>query len=184
MIRNLILAGALLALAACAPAGSDEPPLPVAMTEATLGHYCQMNLLEHPGPKAQVHLVGVSEPVFFSQVRDAIAYQRMPEQSHAIRAIYVSDMGDAPSWEEPGADNWISADDAVYVVDAAVRGGMGAPELVPFSTREQALAFIAEHGGSTTTLEAVPDAMVLAPVEFELDEDGDFRPPHEHTHSH
>ncbi|WP_409998019.1 nitrous oxide reductase accessory protein NosL, partial [Escherichia coli] len=25
------------------------------MTEEALGHYCQMNLTEHPGPKAQVH---------------------------------------------------------------------------------------------------------------------------------
>lgn len=184
MTRHLILAGALLALAACAPAGSDKPPLPVAMTEATLGHYCQMNLLEHPGPKAQVHLVGVAEPVFFSQVRDAIAYQRMPEQSHGIRAIYVSDMGAAPSWEAPGEDNWIPAESAVYVVGAEIVGGMGAPELVPFADDTQAMAFVARHGGSTTTLDAIADAMVLAPVEFEQDEDGDFRAPLVQSHAH
>ena len=41
----------------------------------------------------------------------------------------------------------------------------------------EALAFIAGHGGSHMTLEAIPDAMVLAPVEFEMDEDGDFHAP-------
>ncbi len=184
MTRTAILLSAFLALAACSPKGADGPPQPVAMTEETLGHYCQMNLTEHPGPKAQVHLAGLAEPLFFSQVRDAIAYQRMPEQSHAIRAIYVSDMGAAPSWEEPGTENWIIAESAVYVVDADIVGGMGAPELVPFSTPDQALAFMADHGGSRMTLETIPDAMVLAPVEFEMDDNGDFRAPHAHAHTH
>lgn len=183
MIQRLAFLAALLALAAC-NAQNAGPPSPVTMTEEALGHYCQMNLLEHPGPKAQVHLSGISEPLFFSQVRDAIAYQRMPEQSHAITAIYVSDMAAAPSWELPGADNWIAADSAVFVVGATVVGGMGAPELVPFSSPETAQAFIAEHGGTPVKLEAVPDAMVLAPVEFEMDEDGNFLAPEGHTQSH
>jgi copper chaperone NosL len=183
MTQRLTLLAALLALAAC-NAQNAGPPSPVSMTEEALGHYCQMNLLEHPGPKAQIHLSGISEPLFFSQVRDAIAYQRMPEQSHAITAIYVSDMAAAPSWEFPGADNWIDADGAVYVVGATLVGGMGAPELVPFSSRETAQAFIAEHGGTPVTLEAVPDAMVLAPVEFEMDEDGNFLAPEGHAQSH
>jgi copper chaperone NosL len=184
MTKRLAILAAFLAVAACSPQNAAGPPPAVAMTEEALGHYCQMSLLEHPGPKAQVHLAGIAEPLFFSQVRDAIAYQRMPEQSHAITAIYVSDMGAAPSWELPGADNWISADSAVYVIGATIVGGMGAPELVPFSTEERAQAFIAEHGGMSVALEAVPDAMVLAPVEFELDEEGNFLAPHDHSQTH
>lgn len=177
MTRVLLAACAVLALAACREEEVVRP-LPVTMTAEALGHYCQMNLLEHPGPKAQVHLEGVAEPLFFSQVRDAIAYQRMPEQSHAITAVYVSDMGAAPSWEEPGADNWIAADTAVYVVGATVTGGMGAPELVPFSDRAAAQAFVTRAGGELLSLEAVPDETVLAPVEFDVDSDGNFIPPH------
>jgi copper chaperone NosL len=168
MIRPALIALSLLALAACREDGSAALPQPVAMTEEAIGHYCQMGLLEHPGPKAQVHLDGVPWPLFFSQVRDAIAYQRMPEQSHFIRVIHVSDMG-APgaSWEHPGAENWIDAASALYVVGADVVGGMEAPELVPFSDRTAADAFVARHGGKVLTLADISDSEVLAPVAFE-----------------
>ena len=176
MTRVLLTLLAALALAACKEELAERPD-PVPMTAEAVGHYCQMNLLEHPGPKAQVHLEGLPDPLFFSQVRDAIAYQRMPEQSHAITAIYVSDMGAAPSWEHPGAQNWTAAEKAVYVIGATIVGGMGAPELVPFTDRAAAQTFVVEHGGEILTLDAVPDDAVLAPVEFELDADGNFIPP-------
>ncbi len=165
MIRPGLLALALIGLAACREEEADLPG-PVPLTVEAVGHFCQMDLLEHPGPKAQAHLVGMPHPLFFSQVRDVVAYQRMPEQSHVVAVAYVSDMG-APgaSWEDPGAKNWIAASDAVYVVGSAVAGGMGAPELVPFSRSEDAVAFAARHGGQVLTLDAIPDAAVLAPVE-------------------
>jgi copper chaperone NosL len=176
MTRLLLVAIAVL-LAACSPEEAARPPAPVAMTRDTLGHYCQMNLLEHPGPKAQVHLDGMAAPLFFSQVRDAVAYQRSPEQSHPILAVYVSDMAKAESWEEPGAGNWIAGETAFYVAGAALQGGMGAPELVPFSTRDAAADFAARHGGRVVTLDEIPDEDVLAPVEFATDADGNFLPP-------
>ena len=73
-MRHLVLVlASMLALAACR---NESDPLPgsVALTSEALGHYCQMTLLEHPGPKAQVHLDGMPAPLFYSQVRDAIAY--------------------------------------------------------------------------------------------------------------
>jgi len=169
---------ALLALAACREEVA-ELPAPVAMTEEAVGHYCQMDLFEHPGPKGQVHLAGLPDPLFFSQVRDAIAYQRMPEQSHMIAVIYVSDMG-APGaqWDDPGVENWIAADAAHYVVGSTIAGGMGAPELVPFADEALARAFAAQHGGEVLRLGAIPDAEVLAPVELEgdigADDDADW----------
>ena len=176
MRRALILIG-VLGLAACREDTAGVPD-PVPMTAEAIGHYCQMDLLEHPGPKAQVHLDGMpGAPLFFSQVRDAVAYQRMPEQSHAITAIYVSDMARAPSWEDPGAANWLRLDLAHLVVGATVPGGMGAPELVPFGTPEAAAAFAREHGGRVATLAEIDDRDVLAPVEMLLDENGDFIAP-------
>ncbi|PKP73127.1 MAG: copper resistance protein CopZ [Alphaproteobacteria bacterium HGW-Alphaproteobacteria-6] len=176
MNRLTFAALAVLALGACKE-DLAGPPLPVTMTAAAVGHYCQMDILEHPGPKAQVHLAGLPDPLFFSQVRDAVAYQRMPEQSHAIVAIYVSDMGKAPSWDDPGAANWTAAGDAVFVVGATVPGGMGAPELVPFAEPAAAAAFAARNGGEVMTLDRVPDRIVLAPVDVALDADGNFIPP-------
>ncbi|MCL4675174.1 MAG: nitrous oxide reductase accessory protein NosL [Pararhodobacter sp.] len=169
MTRKFLLVLALLALGACRDEVAALPD-PVEMTAEAVGHYCQMNVLEHPGPKAQVHLVGMVNPLFFSQVRDAIAYQRMPEQSHAIQAIYVSDMGGGADWDNPGIDNWIIATTAHYVIGAAVAGGMGAPELVPFSTLAEAEAFARLHGGTIAGLNDIPDDMVLAPVEFDIDQ--------------
>ncbi|MFA5537627.1 MAG: nitrous oxide reductase accessory protein NosL [Gemmobacter sp.] len=176
--RPALAALALLALAACREE-VVEVPAPVTMTAEAVGHFCQMDLLEHPGPKAQVHLAGMPYPLFFSQVRDAIAYQRMPEQSHAITVIYVNDMGAAgASWEDPGNDNWTLAEGAFYVVGAAVEGGMGAPELVPFTSREMAEEFTARNGGEVLMLAEISDDEVLAPVEFEgdvgADDDSDF----------
>ena len=162
MIRSrAIFLSAALILSACRPDVAAVPD-PVPMTAEAVGHFCQMNLLEHEGPKAQVHLKSVMHPLFFSQVRDAIAYQRMPEQSDEIIGIYVNDMG-APgaSWAAPGADNWILAGDAVYVTGSRQRGGMGAPELVPFSDPDKARAYIAQYGGQLRELSQILDSEVL-----------------------
>ena len=79
MKRALILSLSLslLALAACKEEVVQTTD-PVGLTAESIGHFCQMNLLEHPGPKAQVHLEGLpGAPLFFSQVRDAVAYARL-----------------------------------------------------------------------------------------------------------
>lgn len=132
--RRAIFLSAALILSACRPDVAAVPD-PVPMTAEAVGYFCQMNLLEHEGPKAQVHLKSVMHPLFFSQVRDAIAYQRMPEQSDEIIGIYVNDMG-APgaSWAAPGADNWILAGDAVYVTGSRQRGAWARPSWCRFPT--------------------------------------------------
>lgn len=164
-MKRVLASICLVTLAACQDE-TAEMPQAIAMTASAVGHFCQMNMLEHPGPKAQVHLDGLpGAPLFFSQVRDAIAYLRMPEQSHEIAAIYVSDMGQAPSWQSPGHDNWITAESAVYVLGSARVGGMGAPELVPFADAKSAGTFADRHGGRIVSLGDIPDDAVLAPVQ-------------------
>lgn len=155
----------LLALAACR---EDEAarPSPVALTAETAGHFCQMTLLEHPGPKAQVHFEEhPGQPFFFSQVSDAVAYRRMPEQDGTIVAIYVSDMGAAASWEAPGAGNWIDAESATYVVGSSRLGGMGAPELVPFADAVKAADFAAAYGGTLHSFADIPDSAIPGAVQ-------------------
>ncbi|WP_417806359.1 nitrous oxide reductase accessory protein NosL [Thioclava sp.] len=167
-MKSTLLAVALIALVACRDEAADLPS-PTTMTAAAVGHYCQMNLLEHVGPKAQVYLAGMPQPLFFSQIRDAIAYQRLPEQSDTIRVIYVSDMGSAPSWDAPGADNWINAADAFYVLGSTRTGGMGAPEFIPFTSTTEAEKFATRYGGTVMQLDEIPDADVLTPVEIAPD---------------
>ena len=165
----------ILLLAACREAVVQTTD-PVALTPDAVGHFCQMNLLEHEGPKGQVHLEGLpGAPLFFSQVRDVVAYLRLPEQTHRILAVWVNDMG-APgaTWESPGATNWIDGHKAHYVVGSARDGGMGAPELVPFADRRAALDFAARHGGNVMGLEAIPESAVIAPVPDDGETDADF----------
>jgi copper chaperone NosL len=172
-LRPALIVAALALLSAC----KEEVVLDTApqdMTPETLGHYCQMNLLEHPGPKAQVFLEGNPAPLFFSQVRDAIAYMRGPEQVAPIVAVYVNDMGRAgATWDQPGDGNWIPADKAVYVIGSTREGGMGAPETVPFSSRGSAEAFVQADGGRVLALTDITDDMVLAPVQTGANDETD-----------
>jgi copper chaperone NosL len=138
-MKRLLILARCLGVSACKEEVVQDTT-PVQLTAETLGHFCQMNLLEHPGPKAQVHLEGMpGTPLFFSQVRNAIAYARLPQHSHPNLAIQVNDMG-APgaTWKVPGQGNWIEADDAFVVLGSAREGGMGAPKAVPFGTCDAA----------------------------------------------
>jgi copper chaperone NosL len=167
-MKRAVLILLVLMLAACKEEVAALPE-PVVLSEGALGHFCQMDLLEHPGPKAQVHLDGLpGAPLFFSQVRDAVTYARLPEQSHEIRAIFVNDMAVAPSWDDPGAANWIPADSALYVVGSSRAGGMGAPEFVPFSSAAAAAAFADQHGGTVMSLAEIPDAAIFAPATSDI----------------
>ena len=160
----------VLLLAACQE-DTARAPDPVAMTGEALGRFCMMQLDQHPGPKAQIHLAGLPDPIFFTQVRDALAYFKGPERDADILAFYVSDMGAATSWEAPGIDNWTDATTAHFVTGAAVTGGMGAPEIVPFARADAARAFAGREGGEVMTLDAIPSGIVLAPVDFTLEEE-------------
>ncbi len=157
----------LLALSACKEEGAASAiPPPIELTEEAAGHYCQMIILEHEGPKAQVHVAGYPDPFWFPQVRDGLAFLKSPEQLGEILVVYVNDMGAARSWADPGEGNWIRARDAFFVVGSDAKGGMGAPEIVPFATREGAEAFALEHGGKVMTLDEIPVDAVLSPIDL------------------
>ena len=59
----------------------------------------------------------------------------LPEEPKDIRAIYVSDMAKAPNWDKPGANNWVDAKQASFVIGSRMQGGMGGDEAVPFSDK-------------------------------------------------
>ena len=157
----------LLLLSACNEQSAKQVvPAPIAMTEEALGHYCSMNILEHTGPKAQIHLKGLLFPIWFSQVRDAIAFTRLPEETHEPVVVYVNDMGKSERWDFPGDDTWIDIQKAFFVINSSRTGGMGAPETVPFGTEAAAKSFSGKHGGEIVRLADIPDAYVLGPVDL------------------
>ena len=155
---------AALALAGCWEEEVVVKPAAIELTREAAGHYCQMTVLDHHGPKAQIHLAGLSQPVWFTQIRDAVAFTLLPEETSEVAAFYVTDMSRA-SWDEPPRDNWIPAETAFYVIESQRKGGMGGPEAVPFGAREAADKFAANNGGRVVTYAEIPKDYVLSPVD-------------------
>lgn len=179
-MRRGTIAAAFLGVLALAGCGSEEQaamPQPFALTESAIGRYCGMNVLEHAGPKGQIILGEIPEPIWFSSARDAVAFTKLPEEPKNVAAIYVSDMAQAPSWDEPGAENWIDATQAFFVIGSSVRGGMGAEEAVPFSTAAAAGRFVEENGGHVFRFADIPSDYVLGNMETNPGAGEDPAPP-------
>jgi copper chaperone NosL len=81
------------------------------------------------------------------------------------------------NWHQPEPGTWTEARDAWFVIDSDRRGGMGAPEAVPFSHEDAAEAFRTAHGGSIVRFDDIPQDYVLGPVEL------DDQPSGHSTHS-
>ena len=160
LVTMFAFAGAALVLAGCGEAEIAAAPEPAKLTRDATGHYCRMIVADHKGPKGQIHLAGRKAPIWFSSVRDTIAFTMLPEESKRIAAIYVNDMSNTP-WEEPGPGTWIAAKSAVYVIGSTKRGGMGAAEAVPFKTAEAAKAFAAKFGGHVVAFAKIPREYIL-----------------------
>jgi len=138
----------------------EVPPAQTLTREAT-GYYCLMTVVNHSGPKAQIILSDQPQAIWFTSVRDAIAFTLSPEEPKNIAAIYVNDMTDA-DWNNPGADNWIDAKKAWYVTGSKQTGGMGAPEAIPFATREKAELFAQQQGGTVYVFSEIPQEYIQA----------------------
>ena len=171
MMRKILSVLMLLGfLAGCQE--KAEIPKPLELTRSSNGHYCQMIIVDHPGPKAQVFEKGSKDPLWFSSVRDAISYMRMPGEAQNVTAIYVHDMARAEIWDKPPNNGiWIDAIKAFYVIESEKRGGMGAKETVPFLTREQADKFAVKFGGSVITYQDLPLKYILSDDHLATDDD-------------
>ena len=173
-LRTLLAGGLAAALLLTACDDGDQvaaKPAPQELTREAIGHYCNMIVADHHGPKAQLFLRDSDEPIWFSSVRDAIAFTLLPDEPKTIAAIYVNDMARA-SWAAPEEGTWIEAEGAHYVIESDRRGGMGALEAVPFGDKAAAERFIAQHGGRIVALAEVPEDYILSADEPEMDHHG------------
>ena len=148
-------------LSACEKTQSVEVPPAQVLTNDANGYYCLMTVLNHKGPKGQIILSDKQQALWFTSVRDTIAFTLSPEEPKNIAAIYVNDMSDA-NWDNPGSENWIDARKAWYVLGSKRSGGMGAPEAVPFSTKQGADLFAKKHGGSVHSFDSIPQEYIIA----------------------
>ena len=115
---------AALALLLVACGGEEQtaeaPPPALEVTAEAIGHYCGMQVTTHDGPKGQIHLASREDPVWFTSVRDTVAFTRLPEEPKDITAIYVNDMARAKQWDQPEPGTWIRLDEALLVIDPYV----------------------------------------------------------------
>lgn len=174
-----ILAALALGLPLTACKKEAEKPAPQAVGDASIDRYCGMMLTEHEGPRGQIFIKGETDPVWFSSARDTVAFTLLPEEPKDIAAIYVTDMGAAPSWADPGASNWTDARTASFVIDSDAEGGMGGAEAVPFADRAKAEAFAREHGGAVVAFDAIPADYILGAHEQSLRDEA-AEPDHHH----
>lgn len=140
---------------ACSDRQPEVIPAPQELTRDAVGYFCQMTVMDHDGPKGQVFLSDRAQPLWFTSVRDTIAFTLLPGEPKNIAAIYVTDVGRA-SWDQPEPGTWIDARKAFYVLGSNRLGGMQAPEVVPFKTREDAERFRQEQGGEIYEFDAIP----------------------------
>jgi len=160
MLRVLAIAICCAFLVSCEE--KVEIPKPIELTRNSNGFYCNMIIVDHPGPKAQVFEKDRTDPLWFSSVRDAVAYMQLPGEAQNVLAFYVHDMGKASTWKKPQNKGiWIDATKAIYVIGSAKRGGMGAKETVPFSDQEQAKKFARKFGGQIVAYQKIPGDYVL-----------------------
>ena len=151
---------AALLLAACGKQTAPAPPPPKELTGDEVGYFCKMVVVEHKGPKGQIFVGDAIEPLWFTSVRDALAFTRLPDEPKDIRAIYVTDEAIA-SWDHPEPGTWVDATHAWYVIDSDKKGGMGAPEVVPFSQKPAAEHFADLHHGRVVDYRSVPTDHLL-----------------------
>lgn len=150
-----------LLLAACGEEETAQVPPPDEVVGEATGYYCNMLLSDHGGPKGQIHLWSRKEPIWFSSVRDTVAFTLLKEEPKDVAAIYVNDMGKATNWDQPEPGTWIEARQAWFVIGSARVGGMGLPEAVPFGSDAGARSFAAENGGRVVRFGEIPEDYVL-----------------------
>jgi copper chaperone NosL len=166
-IPRIMLVLLVTTLAACSVEETAERPDPQTLTREAIGYFCGMIVADHAGPKGQVILRGKPAALWFSSVRDTLAFTRLPEETTLVGAVYVTDLSRASDWSHSGDEAWIDIHEAIYVVGGRRRGGMGAPEVAPFSIRSDAETFASHFGGALMSLDEIPDDALLGTWENE-----------------
>jgi len=152
----------LVALAGCTSQSEPEnKPSPQAITIESVGHFCSMDLIEHDGPKGQIFVKGRPDPLWFSTIRQTLAYTVLPDSPKGLDAIYVTDMAIVKNMRQPEMESWMNARDAYYVTESKFSGGMGGEDPLPFSDRSKAEEFATRHGGQILKFNEISEDYIL-----------------------
>ena len=124
---------------------------PQEITKATVCSLDGMLLMDHPGPKGQIHY-DQGPPDFFCDTKEMFAIYLRPEQRKRVVAVFTQDMGKA-DWNQPQG-YWIDAKAAFYVFGSTRHGSMG-PTVASFAREEDAQTFAKKNGGRVLRFESV-----------------------------
>ncbi len=158
-IFRRLLAAVVLSTLLGSLGGCSKQESAVQAIEPTREAMCALDgmiLVDYPGPKGQIVYRDGSREFYCDTVELLSIYLR-PEQKKRIQAIFTQDMGKA-DWNEP-RDHWIDATKAYYVQGSDLHGSMG-PTFATFASKEDAEAFIKEHGGKLLRFEEITIDMV------------------------
>ena len=155
-----------LSLTACLEEELVELPSPLPLTGEPIGYYCSMTVADHHGPKGQIWLKSKDQPIWLSSVRDTIMFTLLAEEPKDILVIYVSDMSKDEAWKNPKHNSWIEVNSAHFVTGSSKNGSMGAPEPIPFASKEAANLFSLSHGGKVVAFSTIADGSTLGPVDI------------------
>ncbi len=136
---------ACLILSACGKESTEVAHKPHPFHEHDRCHICGMAILRYEGPKSEIFIKNVEEPVKFCSVRDGFTFALQPENQRRLEAFFVHDMGSA-QWEKPQDSALVNARDAYFVYGSKILGVMG-DEPIPFADEKAAEAFARENGG-------------------------------------
>jgi copper chaperone NosL len=152
-----------LALISC---GRDEQiaAVPREPTANATGYYCGMALKEHKGPKGQILLRGMNEPLWFPSVREALNYVEQDlTNERELAGFWVNDMAQG-TWETPAPGSWIDARTAWFVIGSRKAATMGGDEAIPFKDRIAAEDFVKDQGGRVTDYNSARREIINAPM--------------------
>ena len=141
-VSRLAAAATSLVLAvSCAYAAEGQTQV---ITDQDQCHSCDMWITKWPGPKAEIVMKSGNVYKFCSVKCMSCTIQRLGENAD-MAGIWVNDAG-ATDWEHPEA-KFIDAKTAWYVQGSSRKATMG-KSVAPFATKEAALAFQKEFGGT------------------------------------
>jgi copper chaperone NosL len=152
----------ILVLTACNNSSTQKTYTPHTVTRDDIGYYCNMIVEDHAGPKGQILLTNTEKAIWFTSIRDAIAFAMLPDEPKNIASFFVTAM-DETEWDHPEkqTSSWIYAQSAWYVINSEQRGGMGQREVIPFKQQQSASDFVETHGGEIVSYIEIPRNYIL-----------------------
>lgn len=144
----LILAATAAMVFTLSGCGEDEQktvytPQPIGAHDRC--HLCGMVIVHYEGPKAEIYIKDVEQPIKFCSGRDAFTFALQPENARRLKAFFIHDLAKT-SWATPDDAALVDAKNLWYVYGHKIDGVMG-NEPAAFSTEAAAREFMAREGG-------------------------------------